>query len=109
MRIPPEDMLLRWFNYHLKNAGHDQAIHNFDNDVKDSVKYTHLLNQLNTEIDKAGLDESDLVKRAGIVLDNSVKIQVPSLITPEDINAVFNLLILGKYKIKPPFHGCNLQ
>lgn len=31
---PPEDILLRWFNFHLKNANHDRRVHNFSEDVK---------------------------------------------------------------------------
>lgn len=35
---------MRWFNYHLKNAGHTDLIKNFDKDLKDGTKYTILLN-----------------------------------------------------------------
>jgi plastin-1 len=85
MRIIPEDMLLRWFNYHLNNAGHDHHIFNYTDDVKDSIKYTELLNQLNSECDKAAIDETDLPKRAEFVLANSAKLNVPALLGPEDI------------------------
>ena len=64
LKLSPEDLLLRWFNYHLTNAGYDKKITNFSSDVKDGEKYTILLNQLNgTLCDKTGLDETDLSKR----------------------------------------------
>jgi len=88
MRIIPEDMLLRWFNYHLTNAGHENHIFNYTDDVKDSVKYTLLLNQLNAECDKAALDETDHVKRGQLVLDNAAKLNVSKIIEAEDINNV---------------------
>ena len=39
-----EDLLLRWFNYHLERANHDQRVKNFSGDVKNGVNYTVLLN-----------------------------------------------------------------
>ena len=42
LKLSPEQLLLRWFNYHLKNAGYDKKITNFSGDVKDSEKYTVL-------------------------------------------------------------------
>lgn len=64
LKLSPEDLLLRWFNYHLLNAGYDKKITNFSTDVKDGEKYTILLNQLNgTLCDKSGLEETDLSKR----------------------------------------------
>jgi len=33
-KVPPEQILLRWFNYHLKNAGHShRAVTNFSEDI----------------------------------------------------------------------------
>lgn len=34
MKLPPEEILLRWVNYHLKKAGADRRISNFGVDVK---------------------------------------------------------------------------
>lgn len=60
LKLSPEDLLLRWFNYHLEKAGHDQRVNNFDKDVKDGVNYTHLLNQLDKDkCDKSGLQMSE--------------------------------------------------
>ena len=34
MALSPEDILLRWFNYHLKEAGHHRRVTNFNEDIK---------------------------------------------------------------------------
>ncbi|KAK3672163.1 fimbrin [Recurvomyces mirabilis] len=78
LRLPPEQILLRWFNYHLKNAGWQRRVKNFSADVKDSENYTVLLNQLapNT-CSRSPLQTSDLHQRAEQVLQNSDKLDPP--------------------------------
>ncbi len=86
LKCNPENLLLRWFNYHLNNAGYDKEIKNFTGDIKDSEKYLILLNQLNGKIcDKSGLNETDTHKRADAVLKNSQLLGVESYITSKDI------------------------
>jgi plastin-1 len=34
LTLGPEDFLKRWFNYHLKKAGHENKLTNFNEDVK---------------------------------------------------------------------------
>ena len=46
LALSPEEILLRWFNYHLEQAGHPRRVHNFSGDIKDSECYTVLLNQI---------------------------------------------------------------
>ena len=66
-----EDFLKKWFNHHLTKAKHPNKLTNFSDDVKDSEKYTVLLNY---SPDCGTLNEPDLKKRAGIVLANAPKI-----------------------------------
>ena len=64
LKLPPEQILLRWVNYHLKNAGSDKRIKNFSGDIKDSVAYTILLSQLSGgKIDQSGLRIGNLEER----------------------------------------------
>ena len=42
-RLPPESILLRWFNFHLKAAGSARTVSNFSGDLMNSVCYTVLL------------------------------------------------------------------
>lgn len=34
MNLPPEKILLRWMNFHLKKAGYKKIVTNFSSDVK---------------------------------------------------------------------------
>ena len=72
-------------NFHLKKAGHPKVVTNFSDDVKDSEKYTILINQLEPSCDTSALGEGDLVKRAGIVLGNAPKVGAEVYIVAEDI------------------------
>lgn len=46
MQLSPEAILIRWVNYHLERAGVPRRISNFTSDIKDSIVYTHLLQQI---------------------------------------------------------------
>ena len=46
MKLSPEDVLLRWVNYHLERAGTDRRCKNFMSDISDSEVYTYLLYQI---------------------------------------------------------------
>ncbi|KAJ3123348.1 hypothetical protein HK101_006363, partial [Irineochytrium annulatum] len=40
LKLPAEQILIRWFNYHLKKAGWHRKVGNFSGDVKDGENYT---------------------------------------------------------------------
>ncbi|KAL9063045.1 MAG: hypothetical protein Q9157_008457 [Trypethelium eluteriae] len=88
LRLPPEQILLRWFNYHLKNAKWHRTVSNFSNDVKDGENYTVLLNQLKPDICSRGpLQTRDLLQRAEQVLDNADKLSCRKFLTPTSLVA----------------------
>jgi len=88
MKLTPEQLLLRWFNYHLKKSGSSKRVKNFGPDVKDSEAYTILLNQIAPgTCDKSGLSEHDTSKRAEKVLGNAKKLEVQTFIKAKDIVA----------------------
>jgi len=88
LNLPPEKILLRWVNHHLKNAGSDKRIANFSSDIKDSEAYTILLNQLDKgKCDLAPLKEKDVNKRAEGVLRNAGKINCAKFVKARDIVA----------------------
>ncbi|MDP2438726.1 MAG: hypothetical protein Q8P67_23525 [archaeon] len=71
--IPPEQILLRWFNFHLKNAGSHRVVTNFTSDLSDAELYLHLLHQLAPEkvsiqALEAGLRETDPLVKASLVI-----------------------------------------
>jgi len=98
LKLSPEQILLRWFNYHLKNAGSPKRVHNFSGDIKDSEAYTILLNQLDKKCDKKALNESDPSKRAELVLQNADKLGCRKFLRPADIvkgNGKLNLAFVA--------------
>jgi len=46
MKLSPEQILVRWVNYQLRQSNCDRQITNLTNDIKDSVVYSHLINQI---------------------------------------------------------------
>jgi len=85
-KLSPEQILLRWFNYHLKKAGHPKTVKNFGGDIKDSEAYTILLNQLAPDkCGKEALKKTDLTDRANDVLNNADKIGCKKFVKASDI------------------------
>jgi plastin-1 len=75
LKLTPDQILLRWFNYHLKAAGWKRRVNNFGRDVSDAENYTVLLNQLQpAHCSLAPLQTSDVRTRAGQVLENAAAI-----------------------------------
>ncbi|XP_055333675.1 plastin-1-like [Paramacrobiotus metropolitanus] len=99
LRMAPETILLRWVNYHLKNAGVDRRISNFTTDIKDSFIYTHLLNQIapkDSSVDLRPLQENDAHRRAELMLKNAGKINCRAFLTANDV-------VEGIYKLNLAF------
>jgi len=88
-RIGAEGVLLKWVNFHLEAAGSSKRIRNFAGDVADSEAYVALINQIapkNKGVNiNAALNQSDLHKRAELVLENAEKIDCKKLMRPDDI------------------------
>jgi len=88
LKLSPEQILLRWVNYHLKNSGSSKRVKNFSGDIKDSEAYTLLLNQLAPKkCDLNALNESNPLKKAEMVLNNAAKIECRKFVRPRDIVA----------------------
>jgi len=90
LRLPPEQILLRWFNYHLKNAGWQRRVQNFSKDVHDGENYTVLLSQLAPSIcSRSPLQTADLHARAEQVLQNADRLDPPcrKFLTPQSLVA----------------------
>lgn len=100
----PEDIILEWVNNNLKEARHNRRVNNFSSDLRDSENYTVLLNHLTKgypaqdQCSKSPLQETDLLKRAELFLQESEKIKARDFLTPEDIvegNSRMNLAFLA--------------
>ncbi|KAL9135288.1 MAG: hypothetical protein Q9175_003524 [Cornicularia normoerica] len=88
LRLPPEQILLRWFNYHLKIAKWDKRVTNFSTDVKEGDNYTVLLNQLAPDIcSRSPLQTRDLLQRAEQVLQNADRLDCRKFLSPTSLVA----------------------
>jgi len=88
LKLPADQILLRWFNYHLRAAGHPRRVNNFSSDIKDSECYTILLYQIAPKskgVDKTALTLTDPYKRAEKVLENADKLDCKKFVRPGDI------------------------
>eukprot|EP00455_Lapot_gusevi_P056718 TRINITY_DN949_c0_g1_i1.p1 TRINITY_DN949_c0_g1~~TRINITY_DN949_c0_g1_i1.p1 ORF type:complete len:640 (+),score=335.88 TRINITY_DN949_c0_g1_i1:74-1921(+) len=100
LKLPPDQLLLRWFNYHLKNAGSNRRVTNFGSDLKDSECYTILLNRIAPQrCSLAALQENNPARRAQMVLDNARLLGVNPFITPNDI-------VKGNQRLNLAFTAC---
>ncbi|XP_019359107.1 PREDICTED: plastin-1 [Gavialis gangeticus] len=117
LKLSPEELLLRWVNYHLLNAGW-QEINNFSQDIKDSRAYYHLLNQIAPKgdedygiriaIDLSGFDEKSDLKRAERMLQEANKLGCRQFVTPADVvagNPKLNLAFVANlFNTYPALH-----
>ncbi|KAJ7727766.1 calponin homology domain-containing protein [Mycena metata] len=88
LRLTADQILLRWFNYHLKAAGWKRRVNNFSRDVMDGENYTVLLHQLKPEhCSLSPLQTPDLRTRAEQVLQNAAAINCRRFLTPSSLVA----------------------
>ncbi|XP_014807220.1 PREDICTED: plastin-1 [Calidris pugnax] len=117
MKLSPEELLLRWVNYHLANAGW-QKINNFSQDIKDSRAYYHLLDQiapkgddpdeLPIKIDFSGFHDKNDLRRAECMLQQADKLGCRQFVTPADVvagNPKLNLAFVANlFNTYPALH-----
>jgi plastin-1 len=89
LKLPPEEILVRWVNYHLKKGGSDRRIDKIGKQMSDSIVYATVLNQLDSDcIDLAKVkSEDDVNKRAKMIIDAAHKFGISPLIGPSDIES----------------------
>lgn len=70
LKLPPDELLLRWFNYHLANSPYKGKVTNFSSDLKNGEAYTYLLNQLDKDqCDRSGLEKEGEERAKKIITD----------------------------------------
>jgi hypothetical protein len=91
LKLTKEELLLRWFNYHLTRSAYSgREVKNFSGDIKDSIAYTYLLKQIapanfQPPVSLNPLSESDSLKRAEKMLDEAEKLKAREFVTPNDV------------------------
>ncbi|XP_071490940.1 plastin-3-like [Diadema antillarum] len=90
-KLSPEELLIRWVNYHLEQSGSPRRIKDFSGDIKDSEVYDILLRQIcPSEIALQRFDikqQSNMERRAELVLGNADLLGCKAFVTPKDIVA----------------------
>ena len=137
LKLPPEKILLRWLNFHLRRAGSDRTVSNFTTDIRDSEvrgdapriaraarrdsaplapparaaqAYILLLNQLERACDLGGLRLTEPEARAAAMLRQAEKLGVSKYVAPADVasgNAKLNLAFVAN--IFNTRHGLTLE
>ncbi|KNC56427.1 fimbrin [Thecamonas trahens ATCC 50062] len=98
MRLPADQILLRWLNYHLAAAGSPRRATNFGKDLSDSEILTTVLAQVGPPCDMSPMNESDKLRRADAMLAEADKIECRKFVTPNDVtsgNSKLNLLFVA--------------
>ncbi|XP_064635639.1 plastin-1-like [Lineus longissimus] len=86
--LTPEQLLLRWVNYHLEKAQCNRRMNNFSSDIMDSEIYTVLLKQIApTEkgVTDHPLSECDKLRRAELMLEEADKLDCRQFVTPKEV------------------------
>lgn len=88
LKLPAETILLRWFNFHLREANSSRKVTNFSSDLMDSENYIVLLHQLCPgQCNLEALSEKDLTLRAELMLKSTERIGCRRYITPKSVVA----------------------
>uniref|UniRef100_A0A915B7T8 Calponin-homology (CH) domain-containing protein n=2 Tax=Parascaris univalens TaxID=6257 RepID=A0A915B7T8_PARUN len=98
-RLSPEQILIRWVNYHLERAGIDRRLTNFTTDVVDSEIYTYLMNEIapkGSGVTLYPLSVQGNLERAGAMLDEAEKLDCREFVTANDVAQ-------GNYKLNLAF------
>ena len=88
LRLSPEEILLRWVNHHLENAGIGRRCNNFYSDITDSEIYSHLIHQIapkDAGVSLEAMMEHNQLNRAEIMLQQAAKIDCRSFVTANDV------------------------
>jgi len=97
LKKSPEELLKRWFNYQLKQAGSDKRINNFGKDISDSECYAIVLKQITKgKTSTDCINESDPTKRAELFLKEAESVECRKFV---DANAI----VKGNQKLNLAF------
>eukprot|EP01125_Pyxidicula_operculata_P003784 TRINITY_DN150_c0_g1_i2.p1 TRINITY_DN150_c0_g1~~TRINITY_DN150_c0_g1_i2.p1 ORF type:complete len:559 (+),score=128.86 TRINITY_DN150_c0_g1_i2:1523-3199(+) len=106
LTISPDVILLRWFNYHLKNANSERQVNNFSSDIMDGESYLVLFQQIASHIvpKDIHLTVMDPMERAKLVCEYAEKLGCGDMINPNDIvngkenlNLAFAAVLFDKF------------
>lgn len=115
MNLSPDELLLRWMNYHLANSKtyqilkNGEKVKNFSGDIKDSIAYACLLEQIQPRDEDsneyslmppitADTNAANDLERAEKILKQADRLGCREFVTPHDIvkgNAKLNMAFVA--------------
>ncbi len=78
LRLPPEQILLRWINFHLAASGAGKRVSNFGTDLQDGEAYILMLSQINPAACPLSLLELSVEERNQAIVASAKAIGIPS-------------------------------
>jgi hypothetical protein len=107
--LPAEEILLKWFNYHLAKSGANRKVSNFSNDLQDGFALTYLLHSLDASTcPLTPLQAPDNFSRAEQILKYADQLGCRKFVSPNDIvkgNGRLNLAFIATLFSKYPDMG----
>ena len=97
LKLNPEQILMRWLNFHLKKSGVDRRVNNLGNDLKDQEVFVRVLNQLEG-CDLSALETEDVKERGDKVIEGAKTIGAKNYMTAREItkgNAKINTVFVS--------------
>ncbi|KAJ3428611.1 fimbrin-1 [Anaeramoeba flamelloides] len=85
----PEELIIKWFNYHLSSAGNQTKVTNFADSMKDPMLVAVLLNQLSPKrcpIEPI-IHEEDPDSRNEMIVKNAERLNVKDFISTDTLNS----------------------
>ena len=80
LKLSSEGIIVRWLNYHLKQAKQPPIVKDLGADLKNCHTFMHVLSQLDPTFDKSILGEADVKKRSEAVIKSSRDLGMKSVI-----------------------------
>ena len=105
LKMPREELLVRWVNHHLAKSESERRLSNFSTDLKDGEIYTHLMARIcPQQCDLAPLRESDEKVRVAMILRNAEAVGCAKFVRARDIlsgnkdlNLAFTAVLFNEY------------
>jgi len=91
LELPPDLIILRWVNFHLRAAGYNKVVENLSSDLQDSEELAVVLSACSKHCESSGtlpikLRNVDVEARAQEIVGRAAKLGIPEhLLSVEDI------------------------
>ena len=84
--LPPEQIILRWVNFHLAGSESERRVTNFGTDLQDGEAYIRMLNQIDPVRCPLTLLEQDVEGRSHALVAAAKAMGIPSTLLTRDLD-----------------------